>query len=127
MQQSIGPHVFGQGEEVDEGIGVEENRQQLQDLLLTNRLVLANTLFYKQPEGLITFKLDNTAKFEPPYNRQIFATIDYTIIQQKWKDNIKDTYSDMRSGIDTDHFPVTSVLKVALKAKYRNAEQRLRF
>ena len=45
----IGEHIFGYGQQIGEGAGVEDNRRLLQDFLISTQTVLSNTYFHKQP------------------------------------------------------------------------------
>ena len=118
LEDGIGQHVFGAGEEEEEeGPGIEESRHLLQDFLCTNRLTLANTLFHKQPAYLITCTLDKAARLEPPYNDNRFSTLDYFMVQQIWKHSVKDVDSHIRAGLDSDNFSFTAEIRVALKAE----------
>ena len=84
IEDGYGPHIFGQGQKVEEGQGVEDDRYRLQEYLIRTRTVLANTLFHKQPEQLITYKLDKTLGDAPPYTKTRYDTIDYIITHRKW-------------------------------------------
>ena len=116
----IGPHIFGAGLAVDreELAGVEDNRARLQEHLIVTRSTLANTLFPKQPQGLITYKLDKTIGTTPPYDNKRYATLDYFLTHKKWRNNIRNVHSDMQAGIDTDHFPLLMTVRIKLKAEY---------
>ena len=80
-EDGIGPHIFGVGRPSDreEGTGVEDNRQRLYEYLVSTKTTLANTLFQKRPQNLITYRLDKSIGNEPPYNRTRYETIDYCI------------------------------------------------
>lgn len=118
-EEGIGKHVFGLGHEVEEGEGVPESRQMLQEFLIDLQMSLANTLFDKPPQKLITYKLDKSAGNEPPYVKGKYDVIDYIIVPNRWKNTIKNVQSDIKSGLDSDHFPLIATTKVALKANYR--------
>ena len=116
----IGPHIFGAGQPVDreESQGVEDNRSRLQEHLIITNSTLANTLFPKQPQNLITYRLDKTIGNAPPYNTKRYSTIDYFLTHKQWRNSIRNIYSDMQAGIDTDHFPLIMTVRIKLKAEY---------
>ena len=62
---------------------MEDNRARLQEHLIVTRSILANTLFPKQPQGLITYKLDKTIGNTPPYDNKRYATLDYFLTHKK--------------------------------------------
>ena len=66
------PHILREGE------GLEDSRYRLQEYLITNT-ILTNTVSPKQPQELLTYKLDKTAGNCPPYEKQPYDTIDYFI------------------------------------------------
>ena len=116
----IGPHIFGQDPNVnrEEGQGVEDNRARLQEYLIDTKTTLANTLFPKTPQCLITYKSDKTAGNEPPYDKTKYETLDYFITHRKWRNTIRNAHSNMRAGVDTDHFPLQIQIRIKLKAEY---------
>lgn len=118
-EEGYGPHIFGEGHPVTEGQGVEDNRFRLQDYLIKCKTVLANTLFPKRPERLITYRIDKTAGTAPPYVKGRFDTIDYIITHRKRKNTITNIHSDIGSGIDSDHYPLLATVTISLKANYR--------
>ena len=109
QDDGIGPHIFGQGQHInrEEGQGVEENRFRLQEYLITTKTTLANTLFPKRPQGLITYRLDKTAGNEPPYDRTKYETIDYFFTHKKMETTPCATYTatcKLASTQTTSHF-----------------------
>ena len=129
QDDGIGPHIFGQGQHInrEEGQRVEENRFRFQEYLITTKTTLANTLFPKRPQGLITYRLDKTAGDEPPYDRTKYETIDYFFTHNKWRNSIRNVYSDMQAGIDTDHFPLLMHIRIKLKAEYGKTTTKPKF
>ena len=109
------PHVVGRDQKLQEGEGVDDNRNRLIELFPNTKTTLTNTLFYKRPQYQITYKRDKASGTEPPFNKTQDDTIDYIIILRRWKSSVKDTYSNLYSGVDSDHYP--SVAKIALKFK----------
>ena len=99
---------------------MEDNRSQLQEHLIITKSTLANTLFPKQPQGLITYRLDKTIGNTPPYDSKRYATIDYFLTHNKWRNMICNIHSDIQAGIDTDHFPLLMTIRIKLKAEYGN-------
>ena len=68
-EEGIGPYIFGHGEELSEGTGVEENRNFLKQTLIDTKTILMNTFFKKQPDQLITYKLDKTIGTAAPWTK----------------------------------------------------------
>ena len=56
-----------------------------------------------------------------------FDVIDYIIVHKRWQNSIKNTYSDIHSGIDSDHYPLIAEVAVRLKAQYRHQVVRNKF
>ena len=73
----------------------------------------------------ITYKLDKTISAEPLYTKGRFDVIDYIITGKRWQHNTKDIYSDIESGVDTDHYP--RITKVNLKASYHINQTRKKY
>ena len=82
-EDGVGQYIFGTDgtTDVQEGAGVEENRHLVQDSLNSTRTVLTNTFFRKQPENQFTYRMDQTARTEPPFAEGRFKVIDYIIVQ----------------------------------------------
>ena len=108
----IGPHVFGLGQAVEEIEGVEENRAFLLEYLVNSSMQLSNTMFKENDKYLITYRADKSANNKPPYIRGRFEVLDYIIIPQRWKNSIRDVYSNIESGLDT----LPSNRKVSMQA-----------
>ena len=106
LEEGYGQYIFKEGPPVSEGQGVEDNRFRLQEYLLKTKTVLANTLYPKKPEQLITYKLDKASGNGPPYIKGKFDTIDYIIVHKKWRNTITDVHSDMAQELT----PITSPL-----------------
>ena len=102
----IGPHIFGAGQPVnrEEGQGVEDNRSRLQEHLMITKSTLANTLFPKHPQGLITYRLDKTIGNTPPYDNKRYATIDYFLTHKKMEKH--DTQYTQRHTGRNRHLPL---------------------
>jgi hypothetical protein len=78
-EDGIGLFVFGTGQAIGDGDGVEENRSMLQELFVDTNMLLANTYFCKQPSEHITYTLDKQARTEAPSTKGRFEVIDYII------------------------------------------------
>ena len=48
----IGQHIFGKDQTLQEGEGVEDNRNRLTEFLTETKTILANTFYYKKPQYL---------------------------------------------------------------------------
>ena len=75
-------------------------------------------MFLKQPQELITYKLDKTAGSCPPYEKGPYDTIDYFITRRKWRNTVKNVASNMFAGIESDHCPIVADIRISLKADY---------
>ena len=127
-EDGIGPHILGVGQPVEreEGQGVEDNRTRLQEHLICTKSTLANTLFPKTPQNLVTYRMDKTIGNTPPYNTKRYATIDYFLTHKKNRNSIRDVHSDILAGLDTDHFPLIMTIRIKLKAEYGKRTVRLK-
>ena len=87
-----------------------------------------STQAYKLPKHLITYRLDKQARTEPPYTRGRFDVIDYFITNQQWKNNtVKNVYTDIFSGIDSDHYLIIAEISISLKAHFHRQEPRHKY
>ena len=87
-------------------------------------MVLTNTFFRKQPEHLITYRMDKTARTEPPFVKPRIDVVDYIMVHKRWQNNVKHVYSDIVSGIDSDHYPAIAEIRIKLKANYRKVKSK---
>ena len=124
----IGPYVFGSDTPtIKEAPGVDDNRQLLQDFLIRTNTTLTNTYFKKRPEHQITYRVDKSARTEHPYTKGRFDVIDYIIVHKRWQNRVKNVYSDITSGINSDHYPLVADIKINLKAEYNKQKEQLLF
>ena len=84
---------------------MDDGRYPLRETLIDIETLLMNTDFQQLPEKLITYKTDKQIKTEPTYVKGIFDTIDYFITTKRWKQMLKNVYSDIKAEIDSDHDP----------------------
>ena len=126
-EEGVGPYIFGQGTEIEEGAGVEESRNLLKETLIDTNTLLINTYFKKVPEQQITYKLDKQAGTQPPWTKGRFDVTDYIMTTSRWKNSIKDVQSHIWADIHSDHYPITARIKVNLKANYRNNRKRHKY
>ena len=127
IANGIGPHIFGKDQKLQEGEGVEDNRNRLTELLTTTKTMLTNTYYYKQPQYQITYNIDKAAATEPPFNKNRFDTIDYIIVPRRWKNSVKDTATNLYTGVDSDHYPLTAKIVLKLKAEYKKTPTRTKY
>ncbi len=70
-------------------------------------------IFKKTPDKLVTFheRQQGPMLWQPTH----FAQIDFIIANDKLRNAVKDVYTDCRTELGTDHFPVIGELKIKLK------------
>ena len=79
-----------------------------------------NTHLKKQPDRLITFKLDKAIGTAASWTKGRYDTIDYIITTQRWNNSIKDVYSDVWADIFSDHYPLIAKIQIHMKAELKN-------
>ena len=77
---------------------------------------VANTLFEKPPQKLITYKENKAHPRGPPWTRYPYETLDYILVQNRWKNSITNLESDVYANIASDHFPLWMRIRIKLKA-----------
>ena len=79
-------------------------------------MIALNTTFQKPNTKLITYRAP-TLNWGPPGTRHRYETLDYCLIQDRWKNAAKDSESDVTANIDSDHFPLKTTFKFKLKVE----------
>ena len=110
-----------------EGEGVEESRQMPQNFESQQKhSVQTQSLRNIQNSTSHTNGRKNTGT-GPPYTKGRFDVIEYIIVPKRWQNAIKNVYSDIWSGIDTDHYPIIADIRVSLNAEYRYTTPKTRY
>ena len=86
----VGPHLFDSSRitletQPDE---VLDNRALFLDYAMEMRMKVANTLFQKPPQGLLTYKENKAHLGGPPWTRNPYETLDYILVQDQWKNSL---------------------------------------
>ena len=76
-----------------------------------------NTWFEKSIEKLVTYRSPNKSNFNPPFDMNNFAQMDFVLINKPWKNSIKDIEARIPSAFDSDHQPITIEMQVKLANK----------
>ena len=106
----IGRHIFEKHarDGLDELPGIIENRELFTKELMEHDLIATNTFFHTIPSKLITYKENKQHEGGPPFDRKNYDTLDYILIQQRWRNAVTNVESYMDSGINSDHYPLLS-------------------
>ncbi len=64
-----------------------------------------------------------TDSFQKPWNEERFAMLDYCLIQNRWRNIVKDVEAKPRWYISSDHAIVKVKLRVKLSRKYQRKEK----
>ena len=75
-----------------------------------------NTFLQKPPEQLITYKAVGVKTWLSPWTLHKYAQMDYTLVNHRWKNSIKDTFSTHVHAIDTDHKLLIADVRFKLKS-----------
>ncbi len=92
----IGKYIIGGGQKAleEQHKNVEENRTLFLDFCRAQGLQVTNTQFQKQNKNLITFRdVAHADAFEAPWTYPRFATLDYCLIRDKWRNAITNVES----------------------------------
>ena len=86
-KEALGPYIFGKGEEYvkHQSNNTTESRDQFVQFCLGTGMVVMNTQFKKKDKHYCTYKEMETEGFAPPWDTNRFATLDYCLIQDRWK------------------------------------------
>ena len=63
--------------------------------------------------------MDKTIGAAAPWTKGRYDTIDYIITTPRWKNSIKDVYSDVWADIFSDHYPLIAKIQVNMKAEFK--------
>ena len=109
------------GERIPE---VEENRNMLLGFAEQKDMVLINTFFPKQEKYLATYKEDKQHTGGPPYNRSKYETLDYVLVEKRWRNSIQDAEAAPEEYLNTDHYPIKTEVKINLRGKVEPRKRR---
>jgi hypothetical protein len=85
-----------------------------------------NTYFQKQDNQLATYREIGVTR-EAPIQRGTHEQIDYVITHNRWKNSVRDIFSDAAANIDSDHYPICAKIKVKLKAIRKKEQARAKY
>ena len=116
-EECIGPFTFDRENTRLEQMGEEatDNRQRLLALCGEHDLMVANTWFQKPDRRLVTFRAPGVENREPRTRARGFETLDYILVQRRWRNAVLNVESDVEANVMTDHYPVISRIRVKLK------------
>ena len=91
--------------------------------------VVSNTLFQKSDDHLVTYKSVGVKHWSPPWQLHKYAQMDYIVINNRWKNAIKNVDTSYIHTVDTDHKLLIASVKFQLKAnppKVNTSKMKLR-
>ena len=126
-QNIMGEHVCRTIDDYIENLNQQQqdNRQRFIDLCQQHDLLVANTLFEKEPAKLITYRNATNPSFAPPYTTDRFGQLDFILINSKWKNAITNAESTSGHSISIDHTLLLANVRIKLAATKALRCQRL--
>ena len=115
-EHCIGKHTFDKNNItlVSQDEDVVENRNMFVSHCNITNTIAVNTFFDKPDNKKPTFRYSTTTH-GPPWTREnLYETLDYILVQNKWKNTVKNIEVD-REVIDSDHYPVIAKIRIELK------------
>ena len=116
--QVLGPHLYGKG--VSSIGGSEDNRSLLMKFCHQHQLLVSNTWFQHPSSKQVTYKEVGTSYLPPAgtdWDPQLYAQLDFCLAPRRWKNVVRDVFSDPWANVDSDHFPLLIRIKPALGAR----------
>ena len=112
----LGEHILGRGPAYLNRLngGSLENRTLFMDFCIANSLCISNTLFRKPASRQITFREPGTCH-ALPWTPDKFAQLDFLLAPDRWKNAVKDVFSQTDFFAESDHYLVISLILVTLK------------
>ena len=114
----IGKHGYSDRSLDQETEEVITNRDMLIQLSQGYGMNVVNTRFQKPPNKKVTYRKPRT-----PMHQDVtfggYEQIDFILVNDQFKNAVKDAEADMDSGIDTDHFPVWAKIACTFKKQTR--------
>ena len=92
------------------------NRSRMLEFCVANGFVASNTFFQKSDEQLVTHKAVGVKHWSAPWQLHKYAQMDYVLINNRWKNAIRNTYTSFVHAVDTDHKLLVANVKFKLKA-----------
>ena len=80
-------------------------------------MIIMNTQYQKEDKHDCTYKEMETKGFAPPWTPDRFATLDYCLIQERWRNAIVNVACKPNIAINYDHAMLVSKVKVKLKGE----------
>ena len=125
QEECIGRHTFDKDRitlEMQEE-GVRDNRNLFINFCNINGSIAANTFYQKLDRFLLTHRHAN-AELGPPWTRGRYETVDYIVVNKKWRNTIQDVGADIMSNLPTDHAPLIIKTETKLKATVRESRRK---
>ena len=118
----IGREAFGPGADNIENLSTQtiENRDLFVNLCIDQDLCAKTTFFRKQIQYKVTFRCPGT-NHGPPWTHDRYQQLDFFLISNKWKNSIKDAWSDSDACIYSDHYPLHATLFTKIKKSKQEA------
>ena len=96
-----------------EGAGVQDNSHLLQDLLISTKHSTHKHFSGSNQKIKSPAKLHKEARTEPPpFTKGRSDVIVYIVAPRRWHNSVRNVYTDLFAGIDSDHYPLTADIKI---------------
>jgi len=106
----LGTHAFGTYEQaVAKAANTQDNRGLFIEFLRDTKSTPINTHFMKSDKQLITHRRPGAKDWDINYTN--FATNDYIVCKDKYKDQFIDCHSNISTAFASDHFPLIAKCK----------------
>ena len=112
-------YIFGKGEDYSnqQSNNTIESREQFVQFCLGNGMIIMNTQYQKEDKHYCTYTEMEAKGSAPPWTTDRFATLDYGIIQDRWRNAIVNVECKPNIAINSDHAMLVSNVKIKLKGE----------
>jgi len=112
----LGKYAFGTTEQANvKASDSLDNRALFIEFLRDTKSTPINTTFQKSDKQLITHRRPTAKNWDISYTE--FATNDYIVCKNKYKDQFLDCHSDIHTAFSSDHFPLIAKCKGSFTKK----------
>lgn len=117
--ECFGKHFLKSHKSIEElGQEVWDNRERFVNYVQENNLVVHNTRFQKTKRKICTYhNKHGDHKGGGPWDAKNYGQLDFVITEQRWKNAVKDVWSDTHCWVSSDHFPIIAKIHIKFAKK----------
>ena len=121
----IGPFIYSDGIKNIEMLSPKqlENRIMFMDFIQEHNFIAQNTWFEKPMPSLATYRRLDVPSFTDEVDLNKFAQMDFILINNKWKNSVKDVYTTLDQPILSDHKLLICCMTQKLAQSKKNTKQ----